>query len=71
MALVFPTNPAVGETHTEGTRSWTWTGARWQSVQAAPLAHAATHATGGADPITPASIGAVDKSLSIALAIAL
>lgn len=58
MALVFPSNPSVGQTHTDGTRSWRWTGARWQSVQASPLSHAATHATGGSDALTPTDIGA-------------
>jgi hypothetical protein len=36
-----------------------------------PNSHKSTHATGGADALTPSDIGAVDKSLSIALAIAL
>jgi hypothetical protein len=63
MALVFPTNPSVNQTHTDGTRSWKWTGARWQSVQASPLAHASTHATGGTDAITPLNIGAVSSDL--------
>ncbi len=58
MALVFPTNPAVNQTHTDGTRSWKWTGARWQSVQATPLAHASSHAIGGSDALAPADIGA-------------
>lgn len=78
MALAFPTSPAVGQTHTDGSRAWRWTGARWQSVQALPLAHASTHATGGADAITPASIGAastldlaVTNARAIAIAIAL
>ena len=62
MALAFPTNPTVGQTHTDGTRSWKWTGARWQSVQASPLAHAASHATGGADAISPADIGAATSA---------
>jgi hypothetical protein len=58
MALAFPTNPAVNQTHTDGVRSWKWTGARWQSVQASPLAHASSHAIGGSDALTPLSIGA-------------
>ena len=30
MALVFPNNPTVGQTHTNAGRAWQWTGARWQ-----------------------------------------
>ena len=32
MALSFPSTPATGDVFTSGTRSWRWTGARWQSV---------------------------------------
>jgi len=36
-----------------------------------PSAHASTHAKGGSDPITPASIGASTIQQAVALAIAL
>lgn len=32
MALAFPASPATGEIFTNGTRSWRWSGARWQSL---------------------------------------
>ena len=53
-------------------RTWLWNGTAWQAspmglgwsdikgkpTSFSPSAHAATHATGGADAISPASIGA-------------
>jgi hypothetical protein len=53
-------------------RTWRWNGTAWQAVARglgwldindkpasfAPSTHAASHATGGADAISPASIGA-------------
>jgi hypothetical protein len=37
----------------------------------APAAHASTHATGGSDPVSPSSIGALSAGEGIAYAIAL
>jgi len=36
-----------------------------------PAAHAASHATGGSDPVSPSSIGALSAGEGIAYAIAL
>jgi len=37
----------------------------------APAAHASSHATGGSDPVSPSSIGALSAGEGIAYAIAL
>jgi hypothetical protein len=30
MAFSFPSNPAVNDTYTVGSRTWTWTGSLWE-----------------------------------------
>lgn len=57
MPLSFPSSPAIGQTAAVNGRTYSWTGAAWDLV-ANVTGHAASHASGGADAITPASIGA-------------
>ena len=57
MALSFPAAPTIGQQSVQNGRTYTWTGYAWEIVTAIP-AHKTTHATGGADPLTPADIGA-------------
>ncbi|MGW2724783.1 hypothetical protein [Streptomyces sp. NPDC001492] len=54
---------AVGDVLQDSAGSWWFcttagTPGTWTSPPATPTAHAATHATGGSDPVTPAAIGA-------------
>lgn len=71
MALAFPSSPTTNQTFTDGTRTWRWNGTAWQVVSAyvltgdprlsdsrTPSAHKSSHATGGADALAPADIGA-------------
>lgn len=55
--MSFPASPTNGQQHTEGGRLYQWTGSVWDLV-ATVTGHAAQHATGGSDAITPSSIGA-------------
>lgn len=34
-ALNFPSSPTVGQTYTENSRSWTWTGTSWAATTTA------------------------------------
>lgn len=63
--MSFPASPSVGQQATEGGRLYSWTGYAWELV-ANVSSHAATHAAGGNDAITPASIGAVATSDNVA-----
>jgi len=54
-AITFPSSPTVNDTFTASGKSWTWTGTVWH---ANATMHSATHATGGADELSPEAIGA-------------
>ncbi|MEI6035062.1 MAG: leucine-rich repeat domain-containing protein [Verrucomicrobiae bacterium] len=54
-AITFPSSPTVNDTFTASGKSWTWTGTVWH---ANATTHSATHATGGADELSPEAIGA-------------
>ena len=58
MSISFPSSPAMGQTAAVNGRTYSWNGSAWDLV-ANVTGHAASHATGGSDAITPASIGAV------------
>ena len=74
----FPDNPSANDTFTSGDKTWRYNGTAWIVVGAqaravswqditskpslAASSHASTHATGGADVLTPAAIGAVASS---------
>jgi hypothetical protein len=64
--MSFPSSPTVGQQATVGGRQFVWQGSAWDLV-ATVTGHAAQHATGGADAITPASIGAAATSHTHAL----
>lgn len=56
--MAFPSSPANGAQHTENGRTFQFNGSNaWQLVANNSL-HASTHASGGSDAITPASISA-------------
>lgn len=55
--MSFPANPSVGQQATEFGRLYQWTGSAWDLV-ASVAGHAATHAAGGNDPLSPSAIGA-------------
>lgn len=59
--MAFPANPTNGQQHTEGSRLYSWDGYAWSLVSNVST-HAATHASGGSDAITPAAIGAASLS---------
>ena len=56
--MSFPSSPTVGQQATEGGRLYQWTSYGTWDLVANVSSHASTHATGGSDVITPASIGA-------------
>lgn len=60
--MTFPASPTNGQQATEGGRLFQWNGSNAWELVANVAGHAATHATGGADAITPASIGAATTS---------
>lgn len=57
MPLSFPSSPSVGDQSAQNGRTYSWDGYAWTLV-ASVETHASTHATGGSDAITPASISA-------------
>jgi hypothetical protein len=59
--MSFPASPAVGNQWSEGGRLYEWDGYAW-SIIANVTGHAASHAAGGSDAITPANIGAAATS---------
>lgn len=61
MPLSFPSSPTVGDTSTQNGRVYIWTGTAWEFT-ASVAAHKSTHATGGADALTPGDIGAATSS---------
>lgn len=60
--MTFPASPTNGQQATEGGRLFQWNGSNAWELVANVAGHAAQHATGGSDAITPASIGAVATS---------
>ena len=61
MSLSFPSSPTVGQTSSQNGRTYTWSGYAWE-LASNVAGHAAQHATGGSDAITPSSIGAAASS---------
>ena len=61
MSIAFPASPTSGQTAAVNGRTYTWDGYAW-SLVANVSAHAASHATGGADAITAANIGALTQT---------
>lgn len=60
--MTFPASPTNGQQATEGGRLFQWNGSNAWELVANVAGHAATHATGGSDAITAASIGAAATS---------
>lgn len=60
--MTFPASPTSGQQATEGGRLYQYNGSNAWELLANVAGHAAQHATGGSDVITPASIGAVATS---------
>lgn len=60
--MTFPASPTSGQQATEGGRLFQWNGSNAWELVANVAGHAAQHATGGSDAITPASIGAAATS---------
>lgn len=63
MPFNFPASPTVGEVSDQYGVDYVWSGVAWERAPAV-VSHAATHATGGSDAITPASIGAATSGHS-------
>jgi hypothetical protein len=61
MSITFPSSPTVGQSVTQNGRNYVWSGSAWE-LYGNVASHAATHAVGGSDPLTPAAIGAVARS---------
>jgi len=61
MSITFPASPSVSQTASVNGRTYSWDGYAWTLV-ANVAGHSASHASGGADAITPASIGAATSS---------
>lgn len=62
MALSFPSSPTAGQTTVaQNGRTYLWTGYAWE-LTGNVAGHAASHASGGSDAITPSSIGAAAAS---------
>jgi hypothetical protein len=61
MSITFPASPTAGDKVTQNGRTYIWSGSAWE-LYGNVAAHAATHAIGGSDPITPAAIGAVSRT---------
>lgn len=58
MPLSFPASPTNGQQSIQNGRTYVWNGTNaWELVATVP-SHASSHATGGTDAITPASISA-------------
>jgi hypothetical protein len=69
--MTFPASPTNGQQEAEGGRLFQWNGSNAWELVANVAGHAAQHATGGSDAITPASIGAAattDGRLTTSLA---
>lgn len=60
--MTFPASPTSGQQATEGGRLYQYNGSNAWELVANVAGHAAQHATGGSDAITPASIGAAATS---------
>lgn len=60
--MTFPASPTSGQQATEGGRLFQYNGSNAWELVANVAGHAAQHATGGSDVITPASIGAAATS---------
>jgi hypothetical protein len=63
-ALSFPADPVDYQVHSENGRTWVWIPGeppRWQICKEPPVAHKASHASGGSDAISPSDIGAVTQ----------
>ena len=67
MAITFPASPTSGQTASVNGRTYAWDGYAW-SLVANVSAHAASHATGGGDPLTLASSQISDFSSAVATA---
>lgn len=63
MPISWPANPSIGQTSAQNGRTYTWSGYAWE-LSSNVAGHAASHATGGSDAITPASIGAAALGLT-------
>ena len=50
MPISFPSSPSVGQVSVQNGRTYTWSGYAWELVSNVS-GHAASHATGGSDPI--------------------
>lgn len=61
MPFSFPSSPSLNQQSVQNGRTYQWDGYVWNLV-ANISTHASTHASGGSDALTPASIGAVATS---------
>lgn len=57
MPFSFPANPAIGDTSLQNGRQYIWNGTAWD-FSSGVASHKSTHATGGADALSPSDIGA-------------
>lgn len=62
MPISFPASPTVGQLSAQNGRTYVWTSRGTWELTGNVAGHAASHAAGGSDAITPASIGAAAVS---------
>lgn len=65
-AIVFPSNPTIGDTFTASGKEWEWDGTAWQLLNVTTSLHASTHGNSGSDKVTLAQsqITGLSSSLS-------
>lgn len=62
MSITFPSSPTVGQTAAVNGRTYIYAGNNAWELSDNVTSHAASHGAGGADPVSPSSIGAASST---------